>query len=1152
MLLSVLRTLLKRPTTDDAATGSTSTEALLRRGLNFQSAGKLHEAEQVLRQATEQNPDSPDAWHLLGLLLHRLQRIPEALTTIRRAAGLAPADATIQLHLGVAYQDSSMLPEALACFEEATRLGPAQAGAFVNLGRVHRELGNLGKAEVASRKAVEIDPNLAGAWYNLGNCQSDFGHASGALASFERALSIDPDLLEARFARALTLLGTGDFTRGWDDYDARLQIPRLNQDLHGLGIPHLRSEPLENLTLLVWGEQGLGDEVMFASCFQNLIAESRQCVIACSPRLRNLFQRSFSATVVAADEAPAFLARRGIQVDFQLWSGSLSKRWRRELSAFPNHRGYLTADPERVEAWRQRLSHLGAGIKVGLSWKGGSPRTGGAVRSTTLQAVRPLLATPGCQFIDLQYGDAAEERATLGEQPACRLHRWQEAIDDLDECAALVSALDLVITVDSFTGHLAGALGRPVWIMVPHNAEWRYMKAGDRMPWYPSARLFRQQRSHDWTGVVERVARELTSLAAPSSCMTQEESSLPDLLQAAFGKYKSREYAEAEVVLARARRLAPTNRDVLMFLAMVLRSQDRRREALDVLLGATCDDTANVEFQVSIASIATEVGENDVAIGAYRKAIERDPQRGDLFVGLAATYEASGQANEAITAYRRAIDLAPGTAEAHLNLGRLLHERGELHAARGCFEACLKIDARSAKALFNLGSTLDALGDPRAAEKCLREATQFAPDFQEARSNLAALMSKRGDFAGALEQLQQCGGKQLPRAHFNLALSLCEQGQAAEAQQHFDRATEIGPEDYVTQSTIGVMFLIHGDAGRARTLLQRAAAGAPDVPLIQWNRALIELYDGPSARAWNLFDWRFHPSAGAAFARDHAPAEWRCEDLRGEALLVWGEGGVGDEILFASMYPDLLARGVRLVLECKGKLVQLFERSFPGARVVERCTPADPSIATGVAYQISAGGLGKHLRQNLASFPDRKGFLTADAGRVAYWRERLGRLGPGPKIGFSWRSGNLKGERALACSRLEDWGDLLRVPGVHWICLQYDRCEGDLEQARTRFNVKLHRFEDVDYFDDLDEVAALMTALDLVISAPTTVSMQAAALGVETWQMTYGVDWHTHGAGRHPWLPELVRVERRCGEPWSEIQRSIAQQLRARVDISNG
>ena len=252
---------------------------------------------------------------------------------------------------------------------------------------------------------------------------------------------------------------------------------------------------------------------MFASCLPDLLQRAGRCVVECSPPLEKLFCRSFpGVTVCAGDPASrdsGWVSGLGA-IDYQVAIGSLPLHFRSDRSRFPPHAGYLHADSQRRAYWRQRLDALGAGRKIGLSWRGGATSTRGELRSIALAEWLPLLALPACDFVSLQYDDDGGESGGFSHAHGVHIHHWQQAIDDYDETAALVSALDLVISVQTAVVHLSGALGKPAWVLVPSVPEWRYLQSGDAMPWYPSVKLFRQKQRDAWIPVITGIAQRLS------------------------------------------------------------------------------------------------------------------------------------------------------------------------------------------------------------------------------------------------------------------------------------------------------------------------------------------------------------------------------------------------------------------------------------------------------------------------------------------------------------------------------------------------------------------------------------------------------------------------------------------------------------------
>jgi hypothetical protein len=259
---------------------------------------------------------------------------------------------------------------------------------------------------------------------------------------------------------------------------------------------------------------------MFASCLPDLLSRAQYTVIECDPRLAGLFARSFPAAAVYRHRvkgSPDWL--REPAPDYRVRLGDLPRMLRNGYADFPVHGGYLVADPAPVAVWRARLAALGPGLKVGLSWRGGTPGTGQAARSLALAALLPVLSLPQAHFVSLQYGLVRDEIADLRERHGIALSEWPQAIADMDEMAALITGLDLVVTVCTTAAHLCGALGKTAWVMVPAVAEWRYLDSGSRIPWYPALRLIRQSRLNAWGDAIATVRAELEPRAGATNAV---------------------------------------------------------------------------------------------------------------------------------------------------------------------------------------------------------------------------------------------------------------------------------------------------------------------------------------------------------------------------------------------------------------------------------------------------------------------------------------------------------------------------------------------------------------------------------------------------------------------------------------------------------
>lgn len=502
--LSALRE-LERQGALDAPTLSSLADLYLRCG---EPAAALPHLERLLAW-----DDRHDLRSRYAVALLALERHGPAAEALRKLVAVQPADADARANLGLALLGLDRADEALAELRAALRLAPQHWQALHGLGLALLRRGELEEALAALEQARALRPDEPDLVSNLG-----YGYALAR--QFERA---EPLLREAvalapqhrRAQRNLSLyhLVRGRFEAGWRHNEGPWDEERLRNDGQRFPQPWWRGEPLEGRTLLVWAEQGLGDQIMFCNPVPELAAQGEHIVLQCEPRLERLFARSFPevGVVPRGPDGAARIERAAPAL--QVPMSQLPVYLRRSRQAFPRHRGYLRAAPERVAYWRSRLEALGPGRKIGLSWVGGTVKTGKTRRSMTLEDWLPLLRQPGLRFVSLQYTDCAAELAWLREAHRIDVEHWQEAIDDYDETAALVTALDAVASVCTAVIHLAGALDRPTLVAVPWWPAWPFMLEGDEMPWYPSVRLFRQDAPNEWRAPIERIARELVARA---------------------------------------------------------------------------------------------------------------------------------------------------------------------------------------------------------------------------------------------------------------------------------------------------------------------------------------------------------------------------------------------------------------------------------------------------------------------------------------------------------------------------------------------------------------------------------------------------------------------------------------------------------------
>lgn len=455
-----------------------SAEAFLRLGSLCARFGALVEAEFLLKKALEHQSGMIEAFHALGLVLYRQQKFGQAEALLRKALFRAPDRAELHAALGSTLAETGRLREALAHFEEAVRLEPDLGEAHANLADVLRDLGRLEEA----------------------------------LAAYDRALELIPDDARAHVNRAAALLLADDYAGGWREYEWRLKTPAA-RDVADLP-PRWKGEALQNRTILVYTEQEVEDAIMFAPLLCDLVESGAKVVLWSPDRLAALLARAFpdvEVHVTPEDDGrePCFDG-----FDYSVAMGSLPLFFRQAKINFtdaPRHGRCLVPDAGAVQQWRRRFDGLGGGLKVGISWRGGASARDARLRTTGLDDWADLFELPDVAWINLQRDAPAQEIAAFEEKTGRRIHDWPDAAEDLDDFAARIDALDLVISMDNGTVHVAGALAKPLWTLVPFVSTWRWGRSGETTPWYPNMRLVRQQEDQPWRDVLAPLADDLAA-----------------------------------------------------------------------------------------------------------------------------------------------------------------------------------------------------------------------------------------------------------------------------------------------------------------------------------------------------------------------------------------------------------------------------------------------------------------------------------------------------------------------------------------------------------------------------------------------------------------------------------------------------------------
>ena len=503
-------------------------EAYFQSGVRLHGAGRLAEAEQVYRQVLAESPRHADSLHMLGVIASQCGQPQAALACIDQAIAIKPAAAVFHVNraaallalrrwdaaltacqaalrlqrnlaeacqvMGHVLSDLGRPEEALAAYRDAQRHRPDLPDLYNNIGLVLRQAGRLDEAEVALREAVKRTPRDAQAHGTLGGVLKELGRPAEAEACYRAALRAHPDDPVQHLNLGIVLLLMGQFETGWEEYEWRFRAGAAH--VPSCDRPRWTGEELAGRTLLIRAEQGMGDTIQFCR-YVTMAAARGPVVFEVQPGLRHLMHDVAADIVEVGDPLPPF----------DLWCPLLSLP--RLFAAAAPSPPYLAADAGGVAAWRDRIGTHGR--RIGIAWQGNPAAAAEWGRSIPLREYLPLAQVPGVRLISLQKHHGLEQ---LAAAPA-ELH-VETLGDDFDagpaafaDAAAVMQCLDMIITSDTSVAHLAGALGRPVWVGVQRVPDWRWLLEGENCPWYPTMRLFRQTQRGDWGGVFARMAARL-------------------------------------------------------------------------------------------------------------------------------------------------------------------------------------------------------------------------------------------------------------------------------------------------------------------------------------------------------------------------------------------------------------------------------------------------------------------------------------------------------------------------------------------------------------------------------------------------------------------------------------------------------------------
>lgn len=478
-------------------------------GVLLATQHKVEDAIKAFRCALELKPDYPDALYNLGTALLQSGKTEEAITELRKAMNQRADHFDTCLTLAKAMKKIKNLEGAIDAYQKAVAIKPDSFDTIHNLAIVQHRVGRYDDAIASYQAALKVKPGDASVLCNFGTSLQCVQRYDEAVDAFRKSLEAEPHRPIVHGNLGMLLLVQGDFKNGWPEYEWRCQTQEWHRNPARERFMHPRwdGSDLNGKTILLHTEQGFGDTIHFARYAELVAARGGKVILECSKFLTRLVATipGVSQTIARGDTLPEF--------DVQCSLLTLPMLFETVEATIPNKVPYLSAEANLSDRWRDRIGDEQR-LKVGIAWAGQPEHANDRERSIGLAALAPLARVAGVRFFSLQKGDRAKESES--PPPGMDLSDWTAEINDFADTAALIQNLDLIITADTAPAHLAGAMGKPVWVLIPANPDWRWMLHRTDSPWYPTMKLIRKTALGDWNPAVERAAADLKALLTGS------------------------------------------------------------------------------------------------------------------------------------------------------------------------------------------------------------------------------------------------------------------------------------------------------------------------------------------------------------------------------------------------------------------------------------------------------------------------------------------------------------------------------------------------------------------------------------------------------------------------------------------------------------
>ena len=1057
------------------------------RGVALRTSGKLKDAKKWMIQGKKLYPDSIDISHNLAVTVTDLGELEFGAELSEEVRKRLPTHIESHKNLGRIYITLRDTKRAKEVFSKLEKLDKNSIDVIIGYGAVAIIDDKINEAIEWFQKAINKDYNQGSAWGNLGLCYKLKGNYKEAERCLKIACKVDPEQVEHPWNLALIQLALGKFKEGWANYEIRFDPRRIATDrvkMPSTVVPRLqKKDNIVGKTVLMLQEQGFGDTLQFYRYARELKIEGVKKVIAIvSPELIHVIR-----TIPWIDEVRYELLETSELPDYWVYPMSLPNRYEEQLiQAVPAPIPYLGVFEEKYQQWKQILKEgSDKKLRVGLLWAGRKTHTNDKNRSMELADLKSLAKYQDrVEFISLQKGEREDDESGV----PWKIQRCADKIENFSDTAAILENIDLLISVDSGPIHLAGAMGMPVWLMLPTVFDFRWMVERPDTPWYPSVKLFRQKESGKWDSVVESIDLELEKM-----------------LQGKALRWAAKRYNIHPNVLD------TTVAGVNLFLHSAY--QYHKEEKLEI------------------------------AEQLYKEVLVYDPKNEDAIRNLAAIYRSTNRIAQAIECYQYGI--AQGTvnnAIFYTNYGNLLNQLKDFNGAIHQAKKALDLEPENSQAWFIQSDAYFQMGQLEAAHIAIQKATFLSLEFTYlVRKTLIELeLAHWGRAQDSLGQLQALAPESIE--YYLLLAHLYKETQEFElALECYEKALALNPnhdEAYMNRGVLKANMLNYDGAIED---VKKALKLAPENAEAHFNLALFLLTQGKYTEGWPEYEWRMDPRRTRQ-ERVQKPSlkmpMWQGESLQDKTILLMPEQGFGDYIQFIRYSQYLKSLGATVIAAAPAPLVQLFQ-GCPGIDQV-----AKDGDQISYHYWTFPMSLPFFSRTTIETIPQTVPYLKASPEKETQWREWLQAAGfnlEKPIIGICWQGAKTHKHDRRRSINPEDLEILIKQnPQYQFVGLVKE------SGALPSYHIGNHELinagpEIVDFADS----AGLLANLHQFITIDSAPAHLAGALGIPTWIMLDSLPdfrWMLERTDS-PWYPTVKLYRKDLKGNWPSVLGQISKDL---------